>query len=108
MNGRQHLLKSMGTMNGWFPSTFMRTMNHVLQPYIGKFVAVYIDDILIYNYSREHLAHLRQVLETVRADKPYINLKKCKFLSDQANFLGFIVSSKGIAVDPEKVRAILD
>jgi len=48
-------------------STFMQFMHQVLQPYIGKFVVVYFNDVLIYSPSHEtHLEHLREVFETLR------------------------------------------
>jgi hypothetical protein len=52
------------------------------------------------------LNHVKEVMETLRANKLYINLKKCSFMIDRLPFLGFIVSSDGIRVDEEKVRAI--
>lgn len=55
------------------PNTFMRFMYIVLNPFIGKFMVVYFDDILIYITSpKEHAHHLRQVLETLRVSKLYV------------------------------------
>jgi len=62
------------------PSTFMRLMHHVLREFLGKFVVVYFDDILIYNMSKDdHLHHLRSVLETLRNASLYANMEKCMF-----------------------------
>ena len=89
------------------PSTFMRLMNQVLQPFLGKFVVVYFDDILIHSKSREeYIGHLREVFKVLREYKLYANLKKCVFIRDSLLFLGYVVSSEGIKVDEDKVKDI--
>src|SRR2546426_4064673 len=89
------------------PSTFMRLMNHVLRAYLGRFVVVYFDDILIYSKDvDEHVEHVKLVLDVLREQNLYAKLKKCSLCLDSVIFLGFVVTAQGIAVDEEKVKVI--
>ena len=82
------------------PSTFMRLMNHVLREFLGKFVVVYFDDILVYSIDlKEHAKHLSAVFEVLREEKLFGNLAKCIFCQEKVIFLGFVVSGEGIRVD---------
>lgn len=63
------------------PSTFMRLMNEVIRDFINKFVAVYLDAILVFNKTKEdHLEHLDRVLRRLDEEKLMINLKKCEWM----------------------------
>ena len=90
------------------PAAFMALMNRVFQQYLDKFVIVFIDDILVYSRSpKEHEQHLRIVLQTLREKQLYAKFSKCEFWLDQVVFLGHVVSSRGIEVDPRKIEAVL-
>ncbi|KAJ0627391.1 putative nucleotidyltransferase, Ribonuclease H [Helianthus annuus] len=90
------------------PSTFMRLMNHVFKPFIGKCVVVYFDDILVFSKSvTQHLQHLRSIFEVLRAQQLFANRPKCQFLTNEVIFLGYLVSAQGIRMDTQKVDAIV-
>ena len=80
------------------PGTFQRPMNNILHDYLGRFVAVYLDDVIIYSKGtlENHLDHLQQVFETLRRANLKIKLKKCYFCMPNIHFLGHVVGRDGI------------
>ncbi|KAK1417744.1 hypothetical protein QVD17_26878 [Tagetes erecta] len=89
------------------PVVFMDLMNRVCKPYLDKFVIVFIDDILIYSKSKEdHEEHLRLMLGLLKEEKLYAKFSKCEFWMREVQFLGHIVSEKGIQIDPTKIEAV--
>ena len=89
------------------PAVFMVLMNKVFQPFLDKFIIVFIDDILVYSKSKsEHEEHLKTALQTLIENQLYVKLSKCEFWLDHVVFLGHVISSKGIEVDPRKIEAI--
>ena len=91
------------------PSTFMRLINEVLREFIGKFVIVYLDDILIYNRSKEdHIRHLNYVLRKLHQEKLLVNLNKCSFMKEELVYLGFVISADGLKMYPKKIKAIIE
>ena len=88
---------------------FMYLMNKVFMEYLDKFVVVFIDDILVFSKDEEeHEKHLRLVLEKLREHKLYAKFSKCEFWLKKVSFLGHVISEGGIAVDPGKVKDVLD
>jgi hypothetical protein len=82
-------------------------MNIVLFDYLDDFYTIYLDDILIYlNNKLEHKEHVHKVLLRLRQVGLQANIKKTKFYITYTKYLGFIISTKGIKVDPEKISAI--
>jgi hypothetical protein len=87
----------------------MYLMNSVFIPELDKFGMVFIDDILVYLKStKEHEEHLRVMLQRLRDHQLYAKFIKCEFWINKVPFLGHVISSEGIDVDPSKVRDVLD
>ncbi|GJY04375.1 putative reverse transcriptase domain-containing protein [Tanacetum coccineum] len=87
----------------------MDLMNRVCKPYLDMFVIVFIDDILIYSKDKkEHEEHLKAILELLKKEKLYAKFSKCEFWIQKVQFLGHVIDSRGIHVDPAKIESIKD
>nr|GEV06726.1 hypothetical protein [Tanacetum cinerariifolium] len=94
---------------GFIRPIFMDLMDRVCKPYLDKFIIVFIDDILIYSKDKkEHEEHLKEILELLKKEKLYANFSKCEFWIPKVQFLGHIIDSRGIHVDPAKIESIKD
>lgn len=101
----EYTVMSFGLTNA--PAYFMYMMHKVFMEFLDKFVVVFIDDILIFSKTEEeHAEHLRLVLQKLREHK--LKRSKCEFWLKEVSFLGHVVSNGGIAVDPSKVKDVLN
>ncbi len=96
-----------GLCNG--PATFQRYINTVLMDCLDNFCSAYVDDVLIFSKTRkEHRQHVRIVLQKLRDAGLQVDIHKCEFEVTRTTFLGFVISDKGIQVDPVKTAIIRD
>ena len=103
----EYLVMPFGLTNA--PATFQHLMNDVLREFLDDFVVVYLDDILIFSQSREdHTRHVRLVLDRLRTNGLFAKPEKCSFYQSEVEYLGYLVSTVGVRMDPKKVSAVLD
>nr|GEV03366.1 putative reverse transcriptase domain-containing protein [Tanacetum cinerariifolium] len=87
----------------------MDLMNQVCKPYLDKLMIVFIDDILIYSEDKkEHKEHLKAILELLKNEKLFAKFSKCEFWISNVQFIGYVIDSRGIHVDPAKIESIKD
>ena len=90
-------------------ATYQRLMNKMFARQLGRNVQVYVDDILVKSVrENDHLSDLQETFDTLRSYNMKLNPSKCAFGVTAGKFLGFMVSQRGIEVNPEKVRAIME
>jgi hypothetical protein len=101
----EFVVVSFGITNA--PAYFMNLMNKVFMEELDRFVVVFIDDILIYSETvEEHEEHLRIVLERLRQQTICAKFNKCKFWMEKVTFLGHVLSTERIVVDPSNVESV--
>ena len=82
-------------------------MNNVLFDYLDNFYTTYLDNILIFSNNKlEHKHYVRKVLKRLHNTSLQINLKKCEFYVTRTKYLGFIISTNGIKVNPDKISVV--
>ena len=103
----EYLVMPFGLSNA--PAVFQALVNDVLRDMLGRFVFVYLDDILIYSRSlQDHQVHVRSVLQRLLENKLFVKTEKCEFHASTTSFLGFVISKGELRMDPAKVSAVAD
>jgi transposase InsO family protein len=103
----EYIVMPFGLTNA--PATFQGYINQALSGYLDIFCVVYLDDVLVFSQKGEnHWDHVKKVMDRLRQYSLYINLKKYAFATNCIEFLGFIVRTDGVTIDPSRVSAILE
>ena len=79
-------------------------MNHILAPLLHKCVVVFLDDVLVYSPSLElHVQHLKAVFQILSDHQLHLKRSKCLMAQDILEFLGHVISARGVSTDPRNV-----
>lgn len=90
-------------------ATFQSLMNSIFKEQMRKYILVFFDDVLVYSKSmKEHLEHLERVLQLLRKNCLFAKESKCKFGQSHVEYLGHVISGKGVSTDHKKVSAMLE
>ena len=90
-------------------ATHQTLMNHIFASYIGVFMYVYLDDIIIFSDSvKEHVEHVRTIFDILRRERLFLGPNKMQFFAEELKILGHIIDDKGIRMDPHKVDKVLN
>jgi hypothetical protein len=103
----EYTVMSFGLTNAATYFTYL--MNSIFFEELDVFVVIFIDDILIFSKTEEeHAEHIRIVLQKLCGHHLYAKFSKCEFLLTEVSFLGHVLSENGVAVDPSKVKDVLE
>ncbi|KAL4562009.1 hypothetical protein LXL04_034197 [Taraxacum kok-saghyz] len=102
----EYLVMPFGLTNA--PATFQAVMNDIFRPFLCKMIVVFFDDILIYSPTwSAHVKDLEIALQTLFQHQFVVNQKKCYFGQSSVEYLGYIITGHGVAMDPQKIEAVL-
>ena len=89
------------------PATFQQEMNDIFREKIGKFVVIFLDDILVYSRTlQEHARHVRFVLQILCEKQFYAKISKCEFFKKSITYLGHLITERGVEIDPSRIEKI--
>ena len=88
-------------------SIYQRMMTRMFESQLGKNIEIYIDDMVVKSKMvSEHLGDLQTIFEILRKYKLRLNASKCSFGVRSGKFLGYMVTYRGIEVNPDQIKAI--
>ncbi|CAA7260818.1 unnamed protein product [Cyclocybe aegerita] len=90
------------------PATYQALMNHIFSTFIGRFMDIYLDDIIVYSDTLDdHIEHVKSILDVLKDEKLYLSKNKLHFLEPELKILARIVTDDGIRMDPDKVDSVI-
>ena len=90
------------------PGTFQTFINEVLREHLDVFCTAYLNDILIYSGTKEeHVQHVRKVLQKLQTAGLFLDINKCEFHTTEVRYLGLIITTQGLKMEPQKINAIV-